>query len=85
MLGLPRSAPDASSVVVVTEIGGNCVGLLVDAVCDIVSVRTGELQPPPNLGSDYAGFVSGVIAGPEGVVTVLRVEGALPGPLLAVA
>ncbi|MCR5879031.1 chemotaxis protein CheW [Phenylobacterium sp. J367] len=80
LLGLARIAPDASSVVVVADIGGRPVGLLVDAVCDIVSVQDGDLQPPPELGSNYAGFVSGVIPDTDGIVTVLKLDGALPEP-----
>jgi purine-binding chemotaxis protein CheW len=78
LLGLARIAPDASSVVVVADIGGRAVGLLVDAVCDIITLQDGEMKPAPELGSDYAGFVSGVITAADGIVTALNLDGALP-------
>ncbi|WP_374471551.1 chemotaxis protein CheW [Phenylobacterium sp.] len=78
LLGLQKIQPDASSVVVVAEVGGRTMGLLVDAVCDIITVQDGELKPAPDLGSDDLGFVSGVITAADGIVTVLQLDGALP-------
>ncbi len=78
LLGLSKITPDQSSVVVVADIGDRPVGLLVDAVCDIVTVVEGEMKPPPDLGSDYRGFVSGVITGADGIVTVLNLNGTIP-------
>lgn len=78
LLGLARINPDTSSVVVVADLGSRAVGLLVDAVCDIITVQEGEMKPPPELGSDYAGFLSGVITNEDGIVTVLQLAGAIP-------
>ncbi|HEY8616944.1 chemotaxis protein CheW [Phenylobacterium sp.] len=85
LLGLARIEPDASSVVVVADLAGRPVGLLVDAVCDIVTVADGEMKPPPELGSDYRGFVTGVITGADGIVTVLNLDGTIPQTALDAA
>lgn len=83
-LGLAPCHPDASSVVIVADIGSRHAGLLVDAVCDIVTLQEGMLQAPPDLGGDPVGdFVKGVITTEEGIVTLLGLDDVLPGQALA--
>jgi purine-binding chemotaxis protein CheW len=78
-LGLGDSAPDAASVVIVAEIGDRVAGLLVDAVCDILTLGEGMLQPPPNVGAlEVHEFVRGVITTDNGIVTLLTLERVLP-------
>src|SRR4051794_17014918 len=48
-LGLPPADPGPHSVIIVTQVGPQLVGLLVSAVCDIVSTEEGAIQPPPGL------------------------------------
>jgi len=43
-LGLGDSAPNAASVVIVAEIGDRLVGLLVEAVCDILTLGEGIMM-----------------------------------------
>src|SRR6516164_1460462 len=50
LLGIGETTVSASSVVMVAQIGDNQVGLLVDAVCDILMVAENMLQEPPNVG-----------------------------------
>ncbi|HVI31029.1 chemotaxis protein CheW [Phenylobacterium sp.] len=83
-LGLPPRSPDASSVVVVAELGDRPVGLLVDAVCDIITVDGAHIQAPPELGGDGgAEMVRGVITLGDEIVTLLNLENALPAVDLA--
>ena len=83
-LGLPPRSPDASSVVVVAELGDRPVGLLVDAVCDIITVDRAQIQAPPELGGDCgADMVRGVITLEDEIVTLLNLENALPEADLA--
>jgi purine-binding chemotaxis protein CheW len=78
-LGLGDSRPHAASVVVVAEIEGRMVGLLVDAVCDILTVDEDQLQAPPNVGSPAVHeFVNGVFTGAGGIVTCLSLAPVLP-------
>ena len=83
-LGLAPRTPDASSVVVVAELAGRPVGLLVDAVCDILTVDAAQVQAAPDLGGHPdADFVRGVITLDTEIVTLLDLEGALPETAMA--
>ena len=78
-LGLSTSEPNAASVVIVAEIGDRLVGLLVDAVCDIIAVTEDMVQPPPGVGTDdVREFVQGIISTDEGIVTLLSLDQVLP-------
>ncbi|MEK7429506.1 MAG: chemotaxis protein CheW [Pseudomonadota bacterium] len=78
-LGLGACQPDSSSVVVVAHIRGIPVGLLVDAVCDIIAVTEDMVQPPPSLGTEEVReFVQGIISTDDGIVTLLSLEQVLP-------
>lgn len=46
-LGFGANAIGAASVVVVADLGGRMIGILADAVSDIVDVLPGELRPAP--------------------------------------
>jgi purine-binding chemotaxis protein CheW len=78
LLGLGGSKPGPSSVVVVAQIGDQQVGLLVDAVCDIVTVQAGEMQAVPQVGAAVGEYVSGILSTPDGIVSVLSLETVLP-------
>ncbi|HEX5377261.1 MAG TPA: chemotaxis protein CheW [Phenylobacterium sp.] len=86
-LGLASTQPDSSSVVVVAEISGRQVGLLVDAVCDILLVTENMLQETPDVGASVIqDFVQGVMTTEDGIVTLLRLDEVLPnGPESAAA
>lgn len=78
-LGLGGSEPHPASVVMVTEIGGRMVGLLVDAVCDILTLEAGMMQPTPEVGSiSVRTFVRGVITTADSIVTMLSLEAVIP-------
>lgn len=50
-LGFGRNAVSESSVVVVVALGESTIGLLADAVFDIVDILPGELRPAPHNAS----------------------------------
>lgn len=80
-LGLPAAQPNAASVVVVCELGEQLVGLLVEAVCDIIAVEPGRVQPTPDVGApEVAEFVRGVITTDDGIVTLLALDALRPEP-----
>ena len=55
------------------------VGLLVDAVCDIIAETEDMVQPPPSLGTEEVReFVQGIISTDDGIVTLLSLEQVLP-------
>lgn len=81
-LGLGPAAPNASSVVVVAQIGEAQMGLVVDAVSDILTVTEGLIQPAPDVGSETSrAFVAGVMTTDAGIVSVLALDAILPPDL----
>ena len=78
LLGIGETKVSASSVVMVAQIGENQVGLLVDAVCDILMVAENMLQEPPNVGDRVRDFVAGVMTTDQGIVTLLSLDHVMP-------
>lgn len=61
-LGLGPCEQTARSVVIVVELGDRLVGLLVDAVWEILTVRAGDVQPTPDVGAqEVRQLVKGVV------------------------
>lgn len=78
-LGMGPNTPVASSVVVVVQCGEQQIGLMVDAVCDILILGQDQLQPPPDIGATrMAEFVAGVMSVDNGIVSLLCLENLLP-------
>jgi purine-binding chemotaxis protein CheW len=51
------------------------MGLLVDAVSDILTVKSGQIQPAPEMGSqDEHRIVGGIAVVDERMVTILDLE-----------
>jgi len=62
-LGLGTAVETARHVIIVVQIGSKVVGLLVDAVCDILSTADHTVQKTPDLAGDQMqSFVKGLIA-----------------------
>ncbi len=62
-LGLGKAVETARHVIIVVQIGSKVVGLLVDAVCDILSTADHVVQKTPDLAGDQMqSFVKGLIA-----------------------
>ena len=65
-------------VIVVVQIGDQVVGLLVDAVSDILTLNESQIQPTPAIASDSArAFVCGLIALEGRMVNLLRLDSVL--------
>lgn len=78
-LGKGPASVSAASVVVVVELAGAQAGLLVDEVCDIITVAEGEIQAPPNFGvARDQSCVSGMVTTPEGILTLIDPTDILP-------
>lgn len=77
--GLDRREPTARSVVIVTQVGSRLVGLLVDAVSDILATAGESIQPTPDVASDLASsFVRGVIAIDDRMISLVDLDDVLP-------
>lgn len=85
LLGIGQTAVSGSSVVMVAQIDDHQVGLLVDAVCDILMVGENMLQEPPRVGDRVRDFVSGVMTTDQGIVTLLCLDHVMPEGLATAA
>jgi purine-binding chemotaxis protein CheW len=78
-LGFPAAEPTARHVIIVAQIGTQIVGLLVDAVSDILTVTGDLIQPKPDVASDMAkSFVRGVLAGDQRMISLIALDQVLP-------
>ena len=78
-LGLGAVEPEPRHVIIVCRIGVQMVGLLVDAVSDILTVTDDLIQPTPDVGSDRVrAFVSGVMAIDGRMISLISLDRVLP-------
>jgi len=78
-LGLPPLEPTSASVVVVVEHGDKAAGLLVDAVCDIITVTDDMRQPTPDTGIDTPReYVEGLIMMENRIVSIVAIAALMP-------
>jgi purine-binding chemotaxis protein CheW len=65
-----------SHVVIIVSTLNRIIGLLVDAVSDILTVNADEIRPVPETERDRAGaeFLAGIIAVNDGMVVLLSLE-----------
>ena len=61
-LGMEPADPSERHVIIVIQIGGQLIGLLVDAVSDILMVPVASIQPAPDMSREMGrDFVQGII------------------------
>ncbi len=78
-LGFASAEPTARHVIIVAQIAQQVVGLLVDAVSDILTVTDDLLQPTPDVASDMAKtFVRGVLAIDKRMISLISLDHVLP-------
>ncbi len=78
--GRDMTEPTPTHVVVVIAIESKWVGLLVDAVSDIVSVREEQIQPAPDTAGEAALF-RGVAALDDQMLALIDIERLLQGAI----
>ena len=77
--GLPETHPSARHVIIVAQVGSQVVGLLVDAVSDILTMAQDAIQPTPEVASDMArSFVRGVLAVEGRMISLIGLDEILP-------
>ena len=78
-LGFAVSEPTARSVIIVTHIGNRTVGLMVDAVSDILTVSDDLVQPTPDVTCDTVkAFVKGILAIDDRLISLISLDRVLP-------
>ena len=78
-LGFETGETSDRNVIIVAQIGEQVVGLLVDAVSDILTVTDDVIQPTPDVASDTAKtFVRGLLAIDGRMISLIGLERVLP-------
>ena len=78
-LGYGVSEPTARHVIIVAQIGTQFVGLLVDAVSDILTIADQALQPTPDVACDTVKtFVKGLLPLEDRMVSMISLDQVLP-------
>ena len=78
-LGLGFTEPEARHVIIVCRINNQMVGLLVDAVSDILTVTDDMIQPTPDVASEMVRmFVRGLLAIEGRMVSFISLDRVLP-------
>ncbi len=78
-LGLPAREPGPGSVVVVVEAGDKVAGLLVDAVCDIITVTDDMHQPIPETGAAAPKeFLEGLVMRENRIISIISMPALMP-------
>ncbi len=77
--GLGLTEPTARSVIIVVQVQQQVIGLLVDAVSDILTVSEASMQPTPDIASELAKtFVKGVYAVDGRMISIVSLDCVLP-------
>lgn len=85
-LGLGASEPSERSVIIVVHVGSRLVGLLVDAVSEILAAAPSDVQPTPNVGCQTVGeFVRGIIAQEGRMISWIAIDDIMPGEVAEAA
>ena len=78
-LGFESTEASDRNVIIVAQIGEQVVGLLVDAVSDILTITDDMIQPTPDVASETAKtFVRGLIPMDGRMISLIGLERVLP-------
>ena len=70
---MPPTVPNERSAIVVAEVHGMVLGLLVDQVSDILTVKGEHIQPLPAIASSFLeSFSDGIITHDNGMICFLN-------------
>ncbi len=85
-LGMGRTEASERNVIIVVHTGKETVGLLVDAVSDILAINKSDLQTPPEMSADNnQTFVSALMIADERMIRILALAAALPAESMEVS
>ena len=78
-LGLGATEPSVRNVIIVVRIGQRLVGLLVDAVSEVLTVTSGVIQPTPDVSCDAVKmFIKGILALDGRMISWILLDRILP-------
>jgi purine-binding chemotaxis protein CheW len=80
-LALAKADYDATTVLIILNIASRPVGIVVDAVSDVVKLAPGEIRPPPTWhGGIETGFIKGLASVDDRLLIVMDIAGLLMAP-----
>lgn len=72
-LGMSSSTPNERSAIVVTEVREMIIGILVDQVSDILTVKSSDVQPAPEVTTSFdKAYTDGIITRENGMICFLN-------------
>ncbi|MGM4908330.1 chemotaxis protein CheW [Rhizobium sp. 768_B6_N1_8] len=78
-LGMKPVDPTARHVIIVAQVRRKTVGLLVDAVSDILTVNEDDIQPTPEISSDLQRqFARGILSIEKRMICLIELEALFP-------
>ena len=78
-LGMKAAEPSERNVIIVAQVKSRVIGLLVEAVSDILSVTDDVIQPTPDVSSDLEKqFARGILAIDKRMICLLELDGLFP-------
>ena len=78
-LGLGATVPTERHVIVVAQLQEQIVGLLVEAVSDILTLDDAAIQPTPDVASDLAKrFIRGAVSVDNRLISIIELTDVLP-------
>jgi purine-binding chemotaxis protein CheW len=73
--GMSDSEYTRFTVIIVVNVGSRVVGLIVDAVSDVMDVAGSELAPAPDMGADVdTSFLTGMAKSQDRLISLLAME-----------
>jgi purine-binding chemotaxis protein CheW len=85
-LGMPSTEPTVRNVIIVVEQNHQQIGLLVDAVSDILNMQDKHMQPAPDVASEIVKtFVRGLLAVEGRMISLIALDHVLPARELEAA
>ena len=78
-LGMKPAEPTVRHVIIVAQVGARVVGLLVDAVSDILTVTDDNMQPTPDIANEAEkAYARGILAIEGRMICLLELESLFP-------
>ena len=85
-LGLTPAEKTERSVIMITNIGDQMIGLSADAVSDILSIEQADIQAPPQMSAQTDNyFISGLVAMENRMISIMDPLRILPNKTETVA
>jgi purine-binding chemotaxis protein CheW len=74
-LGMTGAEYTRFTVIIVVKVGEHVVGLIVDAVSDVLDVAASDMVPAPEMGADVdTSMLTGMAKSDERLVSLLAIE-----------